>query len=117
MATTSCSETSKSSRCEKLSRELDQEGSNMHPLTRLIPAAAVLAAAITIPTSAATPTTATDTAKSGATYARDVAPILRARCEGCHRAGQIGPMPLRSYDEVRPWAKAIAKQVSLREMP
>jgi hypothetical protein len=26
-------------------------------------------------------------------------------------------MPLRSYDEVRPWAKSIAKQVSLREMP
>ena len=55
--------------------------------------------------------------RAAVTYSRDVAPILQARCQGCHRPGQIGPMPLRSYDEVRPWAKAIAKQVSLREMP
>jgi hypothetical protein len=51
------------------------------------------------------------------TYSRDVAPILQARCQGCHRPGQIGPMSLRTFDEARPWAKSIAKQVSLREMP
>ena len=26
-------------------------------------------------------------------------------------------MPLRTYDEARPWAKAIAKEVAAREMP
>lgn len=36
---------------------------------------------------------------------------------GCHRDGQIGPMPLSTYDEVRPWAKAIKREVGLRKMP
>jgi hypothetical protein len=62
---------------------------------------------------------ATNTADSGraATFSKDIAPILQARCEGCHRPGQVGPMPLRTYDEVRPWAKAIERQVLARKMP
>ncbi|HEX2466435.1 MAG TPA: hypothetical protein VHR17_17575 [Thermoanaerobaculia bacterium] len=84
----------------------------------IVGAAAVLAVVLsgTGAAAAATPNEA-DTTKGGVTYSRDVAPILQARCLSCHRPGQIGPMPLRSYDEVRPWAKSIAKQVSLREMP
>jgi mono/diheme cytochrome c family protein len=68
-------------------------------------------------TAAASAEREADTAKADVTYSRDVAPILQSRCAGCHRPGQIGPMPLLSYDEARPWAKAIAKQVAAREMP
>jgi mono/diheme cytochrome c family protein len=51
------------------------------------------------------------------TYVHDVAPILNESCVGCHSPKQIGPMSLRSYDEVRPWAKAIAQNVKDLVMP
>lgn len=51
------------------------------------------------------------------TYADQVASILNERCISCHRPGQIGPMSLLSYDEVRPWAKSILRNVSERVMP
>ncbi len=47
----------------------------------------------------------------------DVQPILRKHCQGCHRPGEIGPMPLTSYKEVRPWAKAIREAVLRGTMP
>jgi len=57
-------------------------------------------------------------AESGpATYAKDVAPILNANCASCHHPGEIGPMSLMSYKEVRPWAKSIRKVVHERSMP
>jgi hypothetical protein len=51
------------------------------------------------------------------TFYRDVLPILQARCQGCHRAGEVGPMPLVSYNDARPWAKAIKQAVLTRKMP
>lgn len=51
------------------------------------------------------------------TYAKDVAPILNRNCVSCHRPGQIAPMSLMSYEEVRPWVKSIEKNVRLGEMP
>lgn len=51
------------------------------------------------------------------TFTADVAPILNQRCVSCHRPGEIGPMPLRTYAEVRPWAKALAASVAKRRMP
>ncbi|MFP6585061.1 MAG: cytochrome c, partial [Candidatus Hydrogenedentota bacterium] len=51
------------------------------------------------------------------TYTKDVAPILNKACVTCHRPGQVGPMSLMSYKEVRPWAKSIRKQVAERSMP
>ena len=51
------------------------------------------------------------------TYYKDVAPILQQRCQGCHRPGEIGPMPLLNYKQVRPWAKAIRSAVVLKKMP
>lgn len=53
----------------------------------------------------------------GVTFYRDVLPILQEHCQSCHRAGEIGPMPLGSYGEVRPWAKAIQQAVVTRKMP
>jgi hypothetical protein len=51
------------------------------------------------------------------TFYRDVIGILQQRCQGCHRPGEIGPMPLRTFEEVRPWSKAIKQAVILRRMP
>ena len=51
------------------------------------------------------------------TFARDIAPILYERCAACHRPGALGPMSLLSYQQVRPWARAIAEQVTTRRMP
>jgi len=51
------------------------------------------------------------------TFTRDVAPILYNNCVSCHRPGEVAPMSLVSYDEVRPWAKSIRLKVASREMP
>ena len=51
------------------------------------------------------------------TYNRDVAPILAQRCVACHRPGDIAPMSLRTYDEVRPWVKSIRKAIEGGVMP
>jgi hypothetical protein len=51
------------------------------------------------------------------TFTRDIAPILQAKCENCHRPGTAAPMALRTYDEVRPWAPLIKDRVAKRMMP
>ena len=51
------------------------------------------------------------------TFNADVAPILYESCANCHRPGQIAPMSLTSYQEARPWARAIKAKVVSREMP
>ncbi|MGA2596298.1 MAG: thiol-disulfide isomerase [Bryobacteraceae bacterium] len=53
----------------------------------------------------------------GATFNKDVLPILQQRCQECHRPGEIGPMPLLTYRQARPWAKAIRESVVTRKMP
>jgi hypothetical protein len=51
------------------------------------------------------------------TYYHDVVPILQKRCQNCHRPGEIGPMALLTYQQVRPWAKAIKSAVVSHVMP
>ena len=51
------------------------------------------------------------------TFAKHVAPILQKNCQECHRPGAVGPMSLRTYEEVRPWVRAIKQRVVEREMP
>jgi hypothetical protein len=51
------------------------------------------------------------------TFTKDVAPILYKNCTGCHRPGEIGPMPLLTYDDVRPRAKDIRDKVADGLMP
>ena len=54
---------------------------------------------------------------SKVTFAKDVAPILYKSCAECHRAGEIAPMSLMTYQEVGPWAKSIRERVVERSMP
>ena len=51
------------------------------------------------------------------TFHRDVEPILQRHCQSCHRPGEIAPMPLLSYEQARPWAKAIRAAVQSKTMP
>jgi hypothetical protein len=51
------------------------------------------------------------------TFNRDVAPILERHCQTCHRPGQAAPMSLLTYQDARPWAKAIRNAVASRKMP
>lgn len=81
------------------------------PLTRILAIGALLALCQSV-TGLTSPRQATP-----ATFSRDVAPILYARCTECHRPGQIGPMSLLTYDEARPWARSIRRTVSERRMP
>jgi len=67
--------------------------------------------------SAALAADATSSSTSSVTFNKDVLPILQANCQTCHRPGEIGPMPLLTYDGTRPWAKAIKAAVASRKMP
>src|SRR5262245_45747946 len=51
------------------------------------------------------------------TFTKDVAPIMMRSCVSCHRPGQVAPMSLLTYEDARPWARAIKTRVSRREMP
>ncbi len=51
------------------------------------------------------------------TFYHDVLPILEKNCQSCHRPGEIGPMALETYQQARPWAKAIRQAVLTRKMP
>ena len=55
---------------------------------------------------------------SGApSFSKDVAPILYKHCVGCHRPGEIAPMPLLTYEQARPYARAIQNAVAKGTMP
>ena len=51
------------------------------------------------------------------TFTEDVAPILYENCVSCHRAGEVAPMSLITYQETRPWGRSIKNKVLAGEMP
>ena len=51
------------------------------------------------------------------TFYADVLPILQRHCQGCHRQGEIAPMPLVTYGQTRPWAGRIRDVVREKTMP
>lgn len=51
------------------------------------------------------------------TFHRDVAPVLRKNCQGCHRPGEAAPMALLTYKDARPLAKAMKEAVLTKRMP
>ncbi len=66
---------------------------------------------------------ANDATSGTPTFYADVLPILQNNCQVCHRSnganlgGMVAPMAFTSYQEARPWARAIARQVEARTMP
>jgi hypothetical protein len=61
-------------------------------------------------------TVATSFAQSP-TFNQDVARIFYDKCVNCHRPGEVAPMSLVTYEDARPWVRAIRTRVAAREMP
>ena len=57
------------------------------------------------------------THEADVTFSKDVAPILQANCQICHRPASVGPMSLLTYQEVRRYASRARDLVSKRLMP
>src|SRR5262245_15192334 len=51
------------------------------------------------------------------TFHKDVLPILQKNCQSCHRPGRIAPMSLLTFNDARPWAKAMKAAVVTKKMP
>jgi hypothetical protein len=51
------------------------------------------------------------------TFSSEIIRIIHSRCAGCHRESGPAPMPLLTYEQTRPWAKAIKEEVLERRMP
>ena len=51
------------------------------------------------------------------TFSKDVAPVLQKNCQTCHRPGEAAPFSLLTYEQARPWAKAMKEAVRLKKMP
>ena len=66
---------------------------------------------------AGAPSGAAAQAEHDVTFTKDIAPILQRSCESCHRPRGGAPMNLISYQDVRPWARAIKARTEAREMP
>jgi mono/diheme cytochrome c family protein len=66
---------------------------------------------------AAAPALAQTPAKAPVTFAKDIAPILQRSCQQCHRPDSVAPMSLLTYEEVRPYARAIKQRTALRSKP
>ena len=66
---------------------------------------------------AAGPQGARPAAANVPTYTKDVAPILYKNCTSCHRPGEIAPMSLLTYDDVRPHARDIRDKIAEGAMP
>ena len=56
-------------------------------------------------------------AQGEVTFSKDIAPLLQRSCENCHRPQGAAPMPLITYEDVRPWARSIKNRTMSREMP
>src|SRR4029078_12795975 len=47
------------------------------------------------------------------TFTKDIAPILQRSCQNCHRSDGVAPMSLTTYEEVRPYARAIKQRTGI----
>ena len=57
-----------------------------------------------------------DVITTNLTFTQEISRIINKHCVSCHRDGGTS-MPLTTYEEVRPWAKAIRDEVLERRMP
>ena len=66
---------------------------------------------------------ATDAGQAAPTFYADVLPVIQQNCQVCHRengsnlGGMVAPMAFTTYQDTRPWARSIARQVSAGDMP
>jgi thiol-disulfide isomerase/thioredoxin len=51
------------------------------------------------------------------TFHKDMLPILQARCQECHRPGDVGPFSLLTYKQTVNWADDIKEYTQNKKMP
>src|SRR5688500_16156057 len=64
---------------------------------------------------AAIPIAASAQTNDTVTFSKDIAPILQRSCQQCHRPNSVAPMSLLTYDEARPYARAMKARTALRD--
>ena len=62
-------------------------------------------------------TSSVNAAAAAPTFSKAVAPIQFTSCVECHRQSGMAPMSLMTYQDVRPWARAVRNKVVSKEMP
>lgn len=66
----------------------------------------------------ALPASSHDPITTSVTFNKEVIRILQRNCLGCHAPGKIkADIPLTTFEEARPWAKAIKEEVLEKRMP
>src|SRR2546425_10340314 len=65
----------------------------------------------------AAPPHAQGQAKSPVPFTKAIAPILQRSCQQCHRPDSVAPMSLITYEEARPYARAMKQRTALRSKP
>jgi mono/diheme cytochrome c family protein len=76
-----------------------------------------LTAAALLALSLPAPGTAHELITTRLTWTEQISRIFHHHCVSCHREGGQAPLPLTSYEQVRPWAKAIKYAILSRSMP
>ena len=56
---------------------------------------------------------AVDVDLEGVTFTKDIAPIMQRSCQDCHKPDSVAPMALISYEQVRPFARAILRRTHM----
>ena len=51
------------------------------------------------------------------TYSKQIAQILNQHCVECHRAGEVAPFALTSYEEILGWEETILEVIAENRMP
>lgn len=78
---------------------------------------AAVPVALVVATALSAGLTAHDPIKTRVTWTGEIARIVQARCVTCHAPDGRGPMSLVTYEDARPWARAIKEEVLTRRMP
>jgi hypothetical protein len=65
----------------------------------------------------AAPGAAHDPPRTTVTWVGDIGRLVQSRCTRCHSPEGKGPMSLVTYEDARPWARAMREEVLARRMP
>mgnify|MGYP000935238140 CR=1 FL=1 len=64
------------------------------------------------------PSSAHEPITTKVTFNKEIARIFQKSCWACHSAGKVkADIPLTTYEEARPWAKAIKEEILEKRMP
>jgi hypothetical protein len=73
----------------------------------------VLALALVVPVFVRAQQSSAAGTNGDVTFSKDIAPILQRSCQNCHRPDGVAPMPLVTYEDARPWARAMKLRTGL----